>query len=55
MMSNEEIKHDQEVVAEPTVLDPWALVDAVLAQDQDRVNALKRAAKHDINFTDNHG
>jgi len=34
------------------VFDPWALVEAVLAQDEDQVNALKQAGRHDINIKD---
>jgi ankyrin repeat protein len=37
------------------VPDPYALIDAVLARDGDRVNALKRAGKHDIDVVDERG
>jgi len=36
-------------------VDPMALVEAVLAQDEDQVNALKQAKRHDINIKDIHG
>jgi hypothetical protein len=32
--------------------EPLALVDAVLARDEDRVNELNQAGKHDIDVAD---